>query len=166
MSPEPPDGADPLDAIDAFDLLDAPDAPAAFAPRDAPDLRQLPRHQWAEALARVTHFARCRAAQAFGEGPDFDHAMQLVADLFMEHGDRPRRPEVRRATPELPVPRTIGPPDSRGIQVNVRLRPLHHARLVEAAELVGMSPTALARTFMVDGTRRLLAQRDRDIGPP
>ncbi len=150
MSPETPAAPVPLDGFD---------------PRTAPDLRQVPRHEWADALARVTHFARCRAAEALGEGPDFDHALELVFEAFIEHGDHPRRPEVRRATPDLPVPRADGKPDHRGVQVNVRLRPRHHERLVEAAELVGMTPTALARTFMVDGTRRLLAQRDRDPGP-
>ena len=46
----------------------------------------------------------------------------------------------------------------KGVQVNVRLNRADHQRLVEAAALMGATPTQMARIFIVNGTRRALRE--------
>jgi hypothetical protein len=77
--------------------------------------------------------------------------------------ERERLREKARDAPRLPAPSSRPrPAGSRaGIQVNVRLRRDDFDALRRAARLLDTSHTALARTFVINGSRQLLAERER-----
>jgi hypothetical protein len=90
---------------------------------------------------------------------------QLIPDLS-------RLPEERWLEALRPLNRsgrrraanTSGDPPSTGArrQVNFRLGPGEHARLIEAAKVFGMRPTVLARLLTVRGVDRALREARRD----
>ena len=54
------------------------------------------------------------------------------------------------------------PPTGARRQVNFRLGPGEHARLIEAARVFGMRPNVLARVLTVRGVDRALRETRRD----
>lgn len=120
-----------------------------------PDLKRIPRARWREALALVSSAARAAAGQGLlGDREAVMHVAQLELVL------PPARWEPPTPTPGIPAAQARGTGGGgAGRQLNVRLRPDDHEALVRAARLFAMTPTQLARTFIVDGARRALAER-------
>ncbi|MDQ3723173.1 MAG: hypothetical protein M3376_08950 [Actinomycetota bacterium] len=123
-----------------------------------PDLGRLPEERWREVLRPLRPFTRQIAKGSVSSVADAITAGILVGDLMLE--DRPAG-----AFPPAPgMPGGCDPPvrgSSR--QVNFRLGPEEHGRLLEAARAYGMRAPALARLLTVRGVDRALhdARRDR-----
>ncbi len=121
-----------------------------------PDLDRIPRERWREVLIPLRH--RTRQIAMAGTQKDFVAAAQLVGGLLIEVGDSGAR---ARDAPPPGLPE--GAPPSRGAsrQVNFRLGPDAHERLLEAARLFEMRPSALARLLTVRGVDRALYEERR-----
>jgi hypothetical protein len=86
-------------------------------------------------------------------------AMIVLGQLVsQEHAAKARA----RTSPPARLPSGDPPPTGMRRQVNFRLGPGEHARLVEASRLFGMSPTVLARVLTVRGVDRALREARRD----
>jgi hypothetical protein len=126
-----------------------------------PDLSRIARDQWRAALAPLSQAARERASNTAGadviEAKGFVLEMELD-DLEARHRveDAIKVPTVIPAPPVPEVRRSLA-----GHQVNVRMRHADHADLERAAEILGSTPTQLARIFIVSGTRRALFEHRR-----
>lgn len=121
-----------------------------------PNLGKTPPARWRELLSPLTQSARREAVGSAPNGQVGD-ALVLVAELELEDGARER---ALRGTVDQP-PRLIAPCAQRprslaGRQVNVRLRWRDFESLQQAADIAAVSPTQLARIFIVNGTQRLL----------
>jgi hypothetical protein len=120
-----------------------------------PDLKRIPRERWPDALALVSSEARAVAGQAFLGDPE---ATMYIVQLDLELP--PARWKPATPAPSIPAARVRGAGGGEfGRQLNVRLRPDDHEALARAARLFAMTPTQLARTFIVDGARQALAER-------
>jgi hypothetical protein len=123
-----------------------------------PDLSQLAQEQWLEAMRPLGRNDRIRAMNTLPV-----HripAAMIVLDKLVSQEDAARA-RARTAPPaRLPCP----DPPATGArrQVNFRLGPGEHARLVEASRLFAMSPTVLARVLTVRGVDRALRDARRD----
>jgi len=73
-------------------------------------------------------------------------------------------PAPSLAGPPPPLPRAVGDPPARGSRrrVNFRLGPEEHTRLLHAARVFGMRPSALAFLLTVRGVNRALYEERRD----
>ncbi len=125
-----------------------------------PDLNRIPRERWREVLAPLSDPTRRQARAAVQSMEDVIAAGILLGELLIaDCGARARARDT--APPRMPA----GSPPAKGAgrQVNFRLGPDEHARLLQAAKLFGMRPTALARAMTVRGVDRALydARRDR-----
>ena len=127
-----------------------------------PDLKRLPQERWGEVLTPLRAAARQIAVNTVATQADVVAAMALVGELLLADGLA--RAGAQAAPP--PMPAGEPPARGRGRQVNFRLGPREHARLVEAARLFGMRPTVLARVLTVRGVDRALYEERRDRPPP
>lgn len=113
---------------------------------DLPDLNEIPRTEWREALAPLTDRQRRRAvlrvrdAEAQGEG------MVLATELWLE--EPPRRTDV--PVPELPRAAAVTARDETRA-VSFRLSHDEYARLSSLAKELSLRPTTLARLLVVRG---------------
>jgi hypothetical protein len=132
-----------------------------FAGEPIPDLSQIDPERRREILrplkTRTRHWA---AATAGRRSPE---ALTLVTELGLE--PEPTRASELQATAwtnPFPAP-AAGPGRGRGTrpQVAVRLGPIQLERLQEAAELLGLRRTQLARTLIVNGVNRILYEERR-----
>ena len=134
------------------------------ADQPIPALEEIPQERWAEAL-RLTG-PRARQMAVSRVPPELTVEASMVEfEVTGAEIDRHRRARNGTAFPpplpdgadELPAPRVapIRP------QINFRLTREQHARLSEAAELLGMKPGQLARLLTVRGVAQVLAERDR-----
>ncbi len=130
-----------------------------------PDLRRVDRGRWREALTPLSHAARVIAARAAPKRGflDPEDAMILVARLELEDGRRQAALARSASSPPTQTPpRARAPGEARTTrQVNVRLSRRQFSDVAEAAALLGMKPTQLARQFILSGTGRLLYERRR-----
>jgi hypothetical protein len=123
-----------------------------------PDLSRIPQDGWPDALRPLSPLSR-RLSLNSAPFETVRAAMAVVGGLMIEDGPPPdRRP--MGAPPRVPA----GDPPPRGAsrQVNFRLGPGEHARLVEAAQLYALRPAALARLLTVRGIDRALYEERRD----
>jgi hypothetical protein len=126
----------------------------SIAGEPLPDLTRIPERDWSAALAPISGPSRRMATTRLDQA-----AFARAAMIELELPPARWTPSV----PESSLPRAlaqVGRGGDRARQVNVRLRKHEHAVLVEAAAVLAMTPTQLARTLMVDGARRTLAERD------
>lgn len=122
-----------------------------------PDLNALPQDRWLEVLRPLSHWPRVHATAGLRTVEQAQQGLMIKGQLLIEDG--------RPAALEGPPPRMpSGAPPARGAsrQVNFRMGPQEHARLVEAARLFAMRPTALARTLTIRGVDRALYEQRRD----
>jgi hypothetical protein len=123
-----------------------------------PDLSVLARERWREALVPLSPFTRQLSKATVSSRADAIAAGILVGGLTVE------APAPRLGGPPPALPRSVGDPPARGArrQVNFRLSPDEHARLLRAARAFGMRPGALARLFTVRAVDRALYEERRD----
>lgn len=126
-----------------------------------PDLAKVPEDRWFDVLLPLPRGARTAAVNS-APSDRIDKALAVAGRCLLE-GDA-RRDAVRRVAARPPV--VPEPPPVRAllrgaVQVNVRLRRSDHADLAAAADLLSMTPTALARMFMLGGARKVLAEGRR-----
>ena len=140
-----------------FEALDYAVAEGDFV-EPVPDLRKVPQRRWREVLMPLSPPARRRAVH-FVAWEDHSRAVTLINELDMEFPDTrwgiAVPPEQVRT--RIPFPDAATSEGRRGRQLNVRLRPDDHARLEYAADLLALTPTQLARTFIVNGVLQLLS---------
>lgn len=155
------------EGFDDHDLLSAADRESPRMHEDIPitgynrgepipDLRRLPQARWREALRPLSGFTRQLSVGSAATPAEAQSAFVLLGELMLE--DRP-------ASALPPAPRVPGPAaaPARGSsrQVNFRLGPEEHARLVEAARLYGLRPGAFARVLTVRGVDAALYEERR-----
>lgn len=151
------------DGLDDDDLLAAADPEPPRMHKDIPitgynrgepipDLRRLPQARWREALRPLTGFTRQLSAGSAATPAEAQVAFVLLGELSLE--DRPA------SAPRVPGP-AAAPPRGFSRQVNFRLGPEEHARLVEAARLYGLRPSAFARVLTVRGVDAALYEERR-----
>jgi hypothetical protein len=151
-------------------MLD-PDLPT-YADMDLPDevgcaqlqLDKIPRRLWEQALAPYRPQHRFFAALQVPDEALREQATDLAAQ--MNHADAVRADErlragtrARRTAAPLPAPGRAHPVSQSTLQVNMRLRRDDHARLADAAALVGLRPTTLARALVLNGVAQILRER-------
>ena len=155
-------GDDCGDESAASDEVQAPRDDAYFrSPDDGqliPNLSRMPEERWLEALRPLNPYQRRRAANTVGMAK-IRTATALIGQLMLDD-DAARA----RAFATPPVALSSGDPPPKGArrQVNFRLGPGEHARLIEAARVFGMRPNVLARLLTVRGVDRALREARRD----
>ena len=125
-----------------------------------PDLRQIPREHWLAAVRPLSgsHTADFALRQALAPIAHEDQ-QALRTEIILDEisGTRPGPPLEAVSSADLQIDH---PPAGRhrrnSQQLNMRLTAAEHAALSDAARTVGLKPTQLARTFVLNGTRRLL----------
>ncbi len=123
-----------------------------------PNLSRLPEDRWLEALRPLNRSGRDRATSMVA--PDkVRHVMALKGQLSLEDDAARAR---AFAAPPVQLPSGDPPPAGARRQVNFRLGPGEHARLIEAARVFGMRPNVLARLLTVRGVDRALREARRD----
>jgi hypothetical protein len=124
-----------------------------------PDLNALPQERWLEVLRPLSQWTRRHASAGLRTMADVSVAGQIQGDLLMED-DAAKFRATHAPPPRMPA----GAPPRRGSsrQINFRLGPSEHARLVAAAELFGTRPTTLARILTIRGVNRALYEERRD----
>jgi len=123
-----------------------------------PNLSSIAQEGWREALRPLSPFTR-RLAINSAPFKNIRDAMALVGELTVEDGPPAHRRPLG-SPPRMPA----GDPPPRGTsrQVNFRLGPGEYARLVQAAELYALRPSALARQLTVRGVDLALYEERRD----
>lgn len=123
-----------------------------------PDLSRLPQAQWLDVMRPLSRNDRIRAQNTLPVDR-VGRAVAVIGQLSLEEGAERAR---ARMAPPARLPSADPPPTGARRQVNFRLGPGEHARLVEASRLFGMSPTVLARVLTVRGVDRALREARRD----
>lgn len=126
-----------------------------------PDLSRLPQEQWIDALRPLSRYDRIRAQNTvpYEKVPVVG---ALIGELLYEESAARPRAIAARLPAGDPPPGGDSSPSGPRRQVNFRLGPGEHARLVEAARLFGMRPTVLARVLTVRGVDRALRDAHGD----
>ena len=121
-----------------------------------PDLRRLPQERWREVLKPLSPFNRRRAVASAATPADAAAALALVGLLMLEDPPPGSLPPATPMPGGLPAPRR-----GSSRQVNFRLGPEGHARLVEAARFYGKRPSTFARLLTVRGVDAALYEKRR-----
>lgn len=136
------------------------DDPDDHETHGVPDLSRLSEEQWLAALRPLSRNDRIRTQNTV-PWQKVPVVGALIGELILEEEAAQAR---ARATPPARLPSGNPPPvDDQSAsgprrQVNFRLGPGEHARLVEAARLFGMRPNTLARVLVVRGVDRALRE--------
>ena len=129
--------------------------PAADPDEKVPDLRALPRELWMDALRPLARIDRDRATGRLGDFDAWMAAKAVVGMLELE-GPAPIR--------EIPTPRLPAAPgvdgSRRARQVNIRLSPEAHQKLMRLARILEMRPAVLAKLMVVRGVDAALRERE------
>ena len=125
-----------------------------------PDLSKLPQDQWLDALRPLSFHDRIRAQNTLPQHK-VGFAIALVGELMSDE-----RAARVGPIPAPPIPIPVGDPPPRGPrrQVNFRLGPGEHARLLDVAGMFAMRPNTLARLLVVRGVDRALRDARRGDG--
>jgi len=135
-----------------------------------PDLRRIAQDDWIAAVRPLYDNvdglnAAIRSAPSVEQWP---LRWRIAEDQVANPPPPPRPPtQVSSADLQLPDPdaRVRPKPKRAGPrQISMRLSVAEYARLVEAARIAGLKPTQLARTFVLNGTRRLLYEAKSQEG--
>ena len=134
-----------------------------------PDLARIDRAAWPPALALIPE----RQAQQvlFGTtSVETTPGLTLLGEAILLRFDI--EDAVRTAARRDPVSPAPGPVPARAArrpgfrQLNIRLRLRDYETLARAARLLDQKPTALARTFVLNGARRVVWEHQRASGHP
>lgn len=136
------------------------------------ELEKIPPRLWKQTLAPYRHQQRMWAALRVPDTQMRDAAMALVGEFDLAAcaaaDARARTRNVARRTGHpLPSPGPQHPAARSSVQVNIRLRRDDHERLVHAATAVGLKPTTLARSLVLNGAAMILRDHGREhLAPP
>jgi hypothetical protein len=160
-SPPLGDDGEPVDLFGSSRPLPADVEPTLI------ELEKIPRHLWEQTLAALLPPQRIYIANQVKNERLRDHAHQIAFDLFLASADRRNaeakaRHDALRAGHPLPAPHFAHPANRASVQVNLRLRRDDHTKLAQAAEAVGLKPTTLARSLVLNGVAMIL--RDNSAG--
>jgi hypothetical protein len=136
------------------------------------ELDKIPRRFWEQTLAPLTRQQRTWLAGRIADPELRDVAMQLAFELDMAECQaadahaRARHAALRTGHP-LPSPSPAHASARSSVQVNLRLRRDDHERLTHAATAVGLKPTTLARSLVLNGAAMILREHGREhLAPP
>ncbi len=124
-----------------------------------PDLNALAQERWLEVLRPLSPSTRREATSRLHTVAQAHAALEIRGRLWLE--DAATKAHAEDAPPpQMPA----GAPPARGAsqQINFRLGPNEHARLVAASKLFAMRPTTLARVLTMRGVERALYEERRD----
>lgn len=124
-----------------------------------PDLNALAHEQWLEVLRPLSPMTRIHATSCLRTPAEAQVGMEIRGQLWLEDATPGARADAA-APPRMPA----GAPPARGAsrQINFRVGPDEHARLVAASKLFAMRPTTLARVLTMRGVDRALYEERRD----
>jgi hypothetical protein len=136
------------------------------------ELEKIPRRFWEQTLAAFGRQQRTWIARRIPDAELRDVAMELAFELDMAECDaadaraRARHAALRTGHP-LPSPAPAHPAARSSVQVNLRLRRDDHERLRQAATAVGLKPTTLARSLVLNGAAMILREHGKEhLAPP
>lgn len=136
------------------------------------ELEKIPPRLWKETLAPFHRQQRIWIARQVSDEHLRELASELAFELDMaECSAANQRTQVRNAARRtgypLPSP-APGPAAARSsVQVNLRLRRDDHERLAHAATAVGLKPTTLARSLVLNGAAMILREHGKEhLAPP
>ena len=136
------------------------------------ELEKIPRRLWRQTLVPFRRQQRTSIALRVRDEALRDVAMQLadeMADAELDARaarDRAGHAALRTGYP-LPSPGPAHAAAMPSIQVNIRLRRDDHERLAHAATAVGLKPTTLARSLVLNGAAMILREHGREhLAPP
>lgn len=136
------------------------------------ELEKIPRRLWRQTLVPFRQQQRTWIALRVPDEALRDVAMQLadeMADAEFDARaarDRAGHAALRTGHP-LPSPGPAHAAAMPSIQVNIRLRRDDHERLAHAATAVGLKPTTLARSLVLNGAAMILREHGREhLAPP
>ena len=136
------------------------------------ELEKIPPRFWKQTLAPLHRQQRMWLARRVPDAELRDLAIELAAELDMgeaEAADARRRAThaALRTGHPLPSPAPGHPAARSSVQVNIRLRRDDHERLAHAATAVGLKPTALARSLVLNGAAMILREHGKEhLAPP
>ena len=121
---------------------------------EPPDLSAVPKAEWKEVLRPLLAGTRRRAGRSV-RADDLGDFHVILVELELDEFESVRRDIP---TPTLPpAPSADAPPPRR--QVNFRLGAEAHERLARVAGELGLTPTQLARLFVLRGVTEALRTR-------
>ena len=131
---------------------------------EVPDFREIPRDRWEEAMRTIPQHRRVRAVQ--GLGLPTEDVVPLV-ELAMS--DLPPAPSDLARAAVMANPKLAPTPPRERVrsadrQVNFRITRDQYADLATAAELLGYSPSKLARELVCAGALRVIEEANRRDG--
>jgi hypothetical protein len=136
------------------------------------ELEKIPQHLWEQTLVPLRPIQRLWVADEVVDDElrklAQDQAFALNRMAGDEANDRARaRHAALRTGHPLPSPAATHASARSSVQVNLRLRGDDHQRLVQAAEAVGLKPTTLARSLVLNGAAMILRDHGREhLAPP
>jgi hypothetical protein len=147
--------------------------PDASSAAETIELERIPRRLWEQTLAPLRRQQRVWIAHQIRDKRLRELATDLVFEFDMDECVRRRVREeacfAARRTGTSPPPPDSDPAAIRStVRIDVRLRQDDHVRLTQAATAVGLKPTTLARTLVLNGAARILREdadgsADRDV---
>lgn len=135
-------------------------------------LENIPPRLWKQALAPLHRQQRMGLALRVPDRDLRSLAIELASELDMaehEAADSRRRATHSALRTGYPLP-SPGPGHAAArssVQVNIRLRRDDHERLSHAAAAVGLKPTTLARSLVLNGATMILREHGKEhLAPP
>ncbi|CAN5132546.1 hypothetical protein BH20ACT16_BH20ACT16_06610 [soil metagenome] len=130
------------------------------------ELEKIPHALWEQTLAVVPTHQRGTVANHVGDRHLRQIAWALISKLAAEVAERRNEQDrahhrARRTGYPLPMPTPSHAVARQTVQVNIRLRGDDHQRLTDAADVVGLKPTTLARALVLNGAGRILQEHAR-----
>jgi hypothetical protein len=135
-------------------------------------LERIPPRLWKQTLAPFRRQQRMWIARQVRDQALKELAIELASELDMAEGDaadaRARATHVALRTGHpLPSPGPVHAAAGASVQVNIRLRRDDHERLAHAASAVGLKPTTLARSLVLNGAAMILREHGTEhLAPP
>lgn len=136
------------------------------------ELEKIPPRLWEQTLAAVRRQKRYGVVQRIPDRSLRALAMTLIHELDMaESAEADTRARARNAALRTGYALPDGGPGHASarsaVQVNLRLRRDDHERLAQAAAAVGLKPTTLARSLVLNGAAMILREQGREhLTPP
>lgn len=162
-------GAEELDGPEnVLDRLDRMADPGSSSIQ----LEKIPPRLWRQTLAPVRRQQRMWLARRVPDQALRELAIDLASNLEMAEADaadarrRATNAALRTGYP-LPSPGPGRAAARSSVQINIRLRRDDHERLSHAATAVGLKPTTLARSLVLNGAAMILREHGREhLAPP
>jgi hypothetical protein len=136
------------------------------------ELEKIPPRLWEQTLAPLRRQQRMTIALRVPDRRLRALASELAFELDMADGRasdaraRATNHALRSGYP-LPSPAAGHAAARSSVQVNLRMRRDDHDRLVHAATAVGLKPTSLARSLVLNGSAMILREHGREhLAPP